>query len=82
VVVGLGGFSKFLVDELRPRSFHAFDIFLLHNEKQLYGQSAIDILGQSHVEFYRSAIQSTRAEIVLHEGPSQQTLAKIQDHCF
>jgi hypothetical protein len=83
VGIGLGVFSRFLIETLMPRSFHAFDLFQLHNEKQLYGQSAADIFkGKTHLEFYRAEMQSAGCEVVTHEGPSQQTLADVPGHFF
>jgi Methyltransferase domain len=81
--VALGSFSKFIIEELRPRRFHAFDLFQLHNEVHLWGQKTSDVLhGMKHVEFYRQEVTTTGAEVVIHEGPSQQTLPRVPDQSF
>jgi Methyltransferase domain len=81
--VALGTFSKFLVNELRPRSFHAFDIFMLHNDKYLWGQETRTLLrGMTHLDFYQSEMAPLSTETVIHAGPSQQTLPAVPDRLF
>jgi methyltransferase family protein len=81
--VALGTFSRFLVDNLQPRSFHGFDLFQLHHQKTLWGQDTHTLFqGMTHLEFYRAAMQSAGAEIVIHDGPSQSTLPLVPDHLF
>ena len=81
--VAYGTFSKFLVDNLQPRSFHAFDLFQLHHLKTLWGQDTRSVFqGMTHLEFYRATMQSAGAEIVIHEGPCQSTLPLVPDYLF
>jgi hypothetical protein len=76
--VALGDFSRFLIDCLRPSQFHAFDIFLLHTEEVIWGRPAAEVLGnKSHLEFYRNATRDL--EIIIHDGPSSETLPEIED---
>jgi hypothetical protein len=83
VGVALGQFSKFLMEELRPSSFHAFDVFALHNEKFVWGQDTKTLLrGMTHLDFYQSEISALGCETVFHVGPSQQTLAAVPDRLF
>jgi hypothetical protein len=83
VGVELGIFSKFLVGELRPRSFHAFDLFNFHTKKLVWGQETRDLLrGMTHLDYYRSEMESIGSAFVIHEGLSQHTLRGIPDYFF
>lgn len=74
----MGDFSRFLLDSFNPSEFHAFDLFQLHEETNLWGQSASEIFGgKTHVEFYRDVMPED--EVIIHEGPSAETLKNIHD---
>lgn len=76
--VALGDFSKFLIEVLRPKQFHAFDVFLLHTEEVIWGRPPEEVLGQkTHLDFYRDAMHGH--DVVFHEGPSAETLKNVPD---
>jgi len=78
VGVALGEFSKFLIAELRPAEFHAFDLFQLHQVKRLWGRPAAEIFGEkTHADYYADAVRDS--SIVIHEGPSAETLKSLPD---
>lgn len=81
VGVGLGVFSKALIERFRPKAFHAFDIFLGHTEETIWGQPAAEVLGgKTHLEFYRQAMNGYA--FITHEGPSAETLRGLPDQCL
>jgi hypothetical protein len=74
--VALGDFSKFLIETLRPKQFHAFDVFLLHTERVIWGRPPQEVLGnKTHLEFYRDVMRGRH--VVYHEGPSAETLKTL-----
>ena len=83
VGVALGTFSKFLIEALRPAAFHGFDLFQLHLQETLWGMKTTDALrGLAHADFYKQEMAATRANVVVHEGPSDVTLPRLADRSF
>lgn len=83
VGVGLGDFSEFLIQTLRPRRFVAFDTFDLNNHLTIWGRPTRDIFqGQSHEEFVATRLSKLDAEITLQRGDSGTTLARQPDAHF
>lgn len=53
VGVAFGDFTKFLIQELQPSRFDAYDIFKLDDSQRMNGLSCADILqGKTHLEFF------------------------------
>lgn len=73
-----GRILEVLIAELRPAEFHAFDLFQLHQAKRLWGRPAAEIFGErTHADYYADAVRDS--SIVIHEGPSAETLKSLPD---
>jgi hypothetical protein len=52
--VAHGNFSDFLLSELSPRIFDAYDLFTMHEWPSAWGEDTSKVLkGKRHIEFYR-----------------------------
>ncbi len=84
VGVGLGDFSQFLIDVVSPKRFDAFDVFTMHHIPEFWGRSSEEVFsGKTHKAFYENRFAGLSAtELVLHEGPSHETLPGLPDLFF
>jgi len=79
--VALGDFSKWLIRTLQPSSFHAFDIFTIHNDAMLWGRPTSEVFGgRTHGDFYRAKMAGD--DVLVHEGDSAQTLKELPANCL
>jgi hypothetical protein len=77
-----GCFSDFLLSQLRPRKFVAFDIFTMHHFHTSWGGRK-DIFGNmTQLEHYRQKFADRGSQVVIEVGMSQQNLAKYPDKSF
>jgi hypothetical protein len=73
--VGMGDFSAFLLDSLRPARFDAYDIFTLHKLKSMWGKPMKELLdGRTHRDFcaLRFADRIADGTMRLFEGDGAQ----------
>jgi hypothetical protein len=78
-----GGFSTFLIEELKPRQFFAFDSFVMHTWKSRYGITGAQTFeGLTQRQFYERAMARFGDVVVAVEGPSAQTLRDYTDRSF
>jgi precorrin-6B methylase 2 len=68
-----GNFSLVLIERLKPREFHAFDLFPMSDQD-----------GLRHVEWYRRRLESklAPAQVRIYEGDSSTELAKRPDESY
>src|ERR1700738_813492 len=77
-----GFFSEFLLSELRPRKFVAFDLFTLHEFTTSWA-GRTDMFGNmTQLEHYRRKFADRGPQVVIEVGMSQQNLAKYPDKSF
>jgi hypothetical protein len=83
VGVAHGVFSEYLLNELRPRKFVAFDIFTMH-EWDTYLGTPVNILlnNMTHLDYYRRKFADRQNQVVIEVGRSDSTLAKYPDKSF
>jgi Methyltransferase domain len=83
VGVADGVFSEYLLNELRPRKFVAFDLFALH-EADTYGGAPTNVLlkNMTHLDYYRRKFADRASQVVTGVGRSNLTLAKYPDKTF
>ena len=83
VGVAHGVFSEYLLNELRPRKFVAFDIFNMH-EWDTYCNVRTNILfnNMTHLDYYRRKFADRGSQVVIEVGKSNLTLAKYPDKSF
>jgi len=78
-----GMFSAFLIEELQPRRFFAFDIFTGHEWLDWNGYTGEQLFdGLRHREFYERAMAPFGDITVMVEGPSATTLRDYTDRSF
>jgi len=83
VGVGLGKFSRFLLNHMAPRIFVAFDVFNLHSMPDLWGRPPDDIfMGLPHRTYYERIFANHRHHMVIEEGQSHQRLAAYPAEYF
>ena len=83
VGVGLGGFSRFLLDHMRPSSFVAIDQFDLHKEQNLWGHSPAQLFGgATHQAFYEQTFAYRSDIMTVLRGQSHECLAMQQEGAF
>ncbi len=83
VGVGIGGFSRFLLDHMQPAKFVAIDLFDFHTKPDIWGKRPADVLGpRSHREFYEHTFAYARDIIVVAEGQSDECIAACPDDFF
>src|SRR5215469_9594228 len=83
VGVAHGEFSEFLLNELKPRSFVAFDVFDMHEWGTFWGTTTSNLLNNmSHLEYYKRRFAHRSAQVVIEVGMSNSTLAKYPDKSF
>ena len=77
-----GSFSEFLLSELRPRKFVAFDIFTMHEFITNFA-GRTDIFGNmTQLEHYRRKFADRGTQVMIEVGMSQLNLAKYPDKSF
>jgi hypothetical protein len=87
VGVAHGDFSEFLMGQLKPKRFVAFDLFNLHESRQ-YGHepwwegNAKRLNSMTHLEFYKRRFADRSAEVMTEVGMSHLTLAKYPNKSF
>ncbi|MGC1888220.1 MAG: class I SAM-dependent methyltransferase [Stellaceae bacterium] len=83
VGVAHGVFSEYLLNELRPRKFVAFDIFNMHQWDTFYGVPTNILLNNmTHLDYYRQKLANRGAQVVIEVGKSNLNLAKYPDKSF
>jgi hypothetical protein len=80
VGVGLGDFSAFLIEQLRPARFHAIDIFRMHEIDDFWGVPRAQVFGErTHEQFYRDRFAALGDRMVILEGDSLLGLGRLAD---
>jgi hypothetical protein len=79
VGVAEGEFSEYLLNEFRPRTFIAFDIFTMH-ELPAFGYGWFDNMTQ--LDYYKRKFSDRGAQVVIEHGMSHLNLAKYPDKSF
>ena len=83
VGVAEGGFSQFLLDQFKPKTFVGFDLFELHQMPILWGKPTSEVFeGKTHFAYYRDRFAHAAAEIIVEQGPSYDRLAHYPDGTF
>lgn len=76
VGVALGGFSKVMIDTLKPEAFYALDLFDLHHLETLWGQPTSEIFGgRTHEQYYRDKFPRA----IVRRGDSEENLGRLLD---
>ena len=74
VGVAFGDFTKFLIDELQPSRFAAYDIFTLTDSDQMNGMSCAQVFkGRTHINFYRERFKEHIVSGVLTTIPGDSS---------
>lgn len=83
VGVALGEFSEFLLDELQPKKFVAFDTFTIYKWGGTWKGVAVNdwLKGDNHLDYYRKKFDN-RPEVLIEVGMSHQTLARYPEKFF
>ena len=76
-------FSEYLLNELRPRKFVAFNIFTMH-EWDTYCNVPTNVLlnNMTHLDYYRRKFADRGSQVVTEVGKSNFNLAKYPDKSF
>jgi hypothetical protein len=83
VGVARGDFSEFLIDQLKPKRFVAFDLFNMHEWSNAWGIPTAEYLNNmTHLEFYKRRFADRSAEVVIEVGMSHLTMAKYPNKSF
>jgi hypothetical protein len=83
VGVGIGGFSRFLIDHMKPGKFVAIDLFDLHTKPLLWGKPPTALFGsRTHRGFYEETFAYARGIMSVREGLSHECLAECPDAYF
>jgi hypothetical protein len=83
VGVAHGAFSEYLLKELRPRKFVAFDLFKMHEWDKYLGVSTKQLLNNmTHLDYYRRKFADRETQVVTEVGGSSLNLAKYPDKSF
>lgn len=83
--VAVGSFSRFMIDELKPTRFDAFDIFQLHHKEKLWGRDTSEYFqGGNHIEYYKSvfAREIEHGTVRIFEGDSSTQLSTQDDQIY
>lgn len=80
VGVGVGDFSAFIFEQLRPSHFHAFDIFRMHELDEFWGVPRKQVFGDlTHEQFFRQRFADQTDRLTVYEGDSRETLERLPD---
>lgn len=83
VGVGIGEFSEYLLNQLQPKQFVAFDIFTMHEWATFLGiPTKVLLRNMTHLDFYKQKFADRGAQMVIEVGRSQFNLAKYPDNSF
>jgi len=83
VGVAQGDFSEFLIDQLEPKRFVAFDLFTMHEWTEEGGVPTTKLLNNmKHLEFYKKRFADRSTEVLTEVGMSHLTLAKYPNRSF
>lgn len=81
--VGLGKFSKSIINEFSLDEFNAFDSFELHKLPAVWGQPSDEVFrGRTHRAFYEQLMSDSGCKIKIHEGDSRSSLSLQGDSVF
>jgi hypothetical protein len=80
--VAHGDFSEYLLDELRPQQFVAFDLFDMENWLPKQQWSVERLNNMTHLEFYKQRFCDRGAQVKTEAGPSHLQLATYKDKYF
>jgi hypothetical protein len=81
--VGLGGFSRFLLDHMKPSRFVAIDLFDLHTKPDVWGRTPDEVFAdRTHREFYEASFAYARDIMEVEQGLSHECIARFADRCF
>ncbi len=83
--VAVGDFSRFLIDELMPKRFDAFDLFQLHNKEKLWGRASSEYFhGGNHIDYYKGVFAREIEDEIVHifEGDSSTQLGLQEDQSY
>jgi hypothetical protein len=68
---------------IRPRSFHAFDMFELENNDHVVGHDPNALFGGgSHLDFYKARFRHAGPDLHIHVGRSADTVGAVADALF
>ena len=83
VGVAHGVFSQYLLDELRPRKFVAFDLFKMHEWGTYLGEPTNALLNDmTHLDYYSRKFADRGAQVVIEVGRSNLNLSRYPDRSF
>jgi hypothetical protein len=83
VGVAHGVFSEYLLNELRPRKFVAFDLFTMHEWDSYLGIPTNVLLNNmTHLDYYRRKFANRSAQVMTEVGSSNLNLLKYPDKSF
>jgi hypothetical protein len=83
--VAYGDFSRFLIDQLQPERFHAYDYFLMHEHVEIWGRPTAETFkGLTHSQFYKKRFRDeiARGQCQLFEGDSATNLSERKDGTY
>jgi len=81
--VAAGDFSEFILDQLKPRTFVAFDTFRLHEIPMLWGmRSAVLLEGKTQLEFFAQRFSRHGSKVAIEEGLNHIMMARYPDRFF
>jgi hypothetical protein len=81
--VALGDFSDFILNQLNPQIFVAFDFFDIHNQSILWGRPTAEIFnGRTHQQFYQDRFKHLSEIVVIEQGLSKNTLPTYPNSFF
>ena len=75
-------FSEFLLSQLRPSKFVAFDLFTMHEFTTSWAGRTNMFGNMTQLEHYRRKFADRGSQVVIEAGMSQQNLAKYPDKSF
>jgi hypothetical protein len=83
VGVGIGGFTRFLLDHMRPARFFAIDLFDLHTKPDIWGRAPRDVFGaRTHRAFYEDSFAYAHDRMTVLQGQSEACIAACPDGFF
>jgi hypothetical protein len=77
-----GYFSEFLLSQLKPEKFVAFDIFTMYEFTTDFAGRTDVFNNMTQLEHYRRKFADRGYQVVIEVGMSQQNLAKYPDKSF
>ena len=81
--VATGEFSEYLLNQLQPKKFVAFDVFNLHEwDTFLRIPTKILFNNMTHLDYYKQKFADRGAQVVIEVGRSNLNLAKYPDKSF